>query len=210
MSQRFARLPLAMVMCLGAITTLSMAQSIRGLKCADSTDTVDLDLWSTRSLVSPNGEWKFTSTGPMSAYRTALLTATDTRTGEQWSIGSLERDGTAFWSRDSERLLLEDEYAADDTKIRVFDFSNSIPKEIKGIDPELRKAIFAHISDDQTILWLTYPRVCFLSHDSSKIVLTADAPHAPKTGGSGTGLKLIFAVDLGSLKVHEINAKEEH
>jgi hypothetical protein len=55
------------------------------------------------------------------------------------------QSGTVFWSEDSKRVFLRDEYAADDTKIRVFDVAGPGPNEIKGLDGKIRTEISAHI-----------------------------------------------------------------
>jgi len=117
-------------------------------------------------------------------------------------MGSIERDGIAFWSEDSERVFLRDESAADDTKIRVFDVSSSEPKEIKHLDSSIRKAIFARIPNNQTTLWLKYPRVCFAANDSSTIIVIADAPLVRKReGGPGMSFDLNVTVNLITLRI---------
>src|ERR1700689_311537 len=81
--------------------------------------SINLDLWSTGSLPSPDQLWKFTSVGPNSSERRAALYIEDARVSRKWFVGSIERDGTVFWSDDSKYVFLRDEYAADDTNIRV-------------------------------------------------------------------------------------------
>lgn len=166
----------------------------------DSTpaEKVNLDLWSTRSLLSPDQRWKFLSVGPHSPERRAPLYIQNTESSKKWIVGWLERNGTAFWSGDSKRLFLRDEYAADDMKIRVFDVTGAVPKEIKGLDDKIQKALFAHIPQNKTTQWLYYPEVCFAANDSSTIIVVADAPLVPKKeSGSGKpfGLKLIVNLD---------------
>lgn len=202
------RMVFSVLLCFGGFLSASIAQNVAS-QCDGPVAEVNLDLWSTRSLASPDRQWKFSSVGPMSAYRKALLYVRRTGTAQQWNIGSLERDGTVFWSGDSKRLFLRNEYAADDTKIRVFALAGPAPKEIKGLDRNLQNLIFRHVPTNETTLWLTYPQVCFALHDSSKILLTANAPYAPKMGGSGKNLTLKLAVDLVTLKVRELSIEQE-
>jgi hypothetical protein len=137
----------------------------------------------------------------MSSERKAALYFQNTRTSRKWHVGSIGRDGTAFWSEDSKRLFLRDEYAADDTKIRVFDLEGGVPHEILGIDKTIRRVLFGHISKYETNLWLTYPQVCFAANDSSTIIAVADAPLAPLAGGPGRGFRLKLTVNLTTLQV---------
>jgi len=163
---------------------------------------VNLDLWSTRSLLSPDQRWKFLSVGPHSPEKKAPLYIQNTETSKKWLIGWIERNGTAFWSGDSKRLFLRDEYAADDTKIRVFDLAGAVPKEIKGLDDKIQKALFAHIPQNKTTQWLYYPEVCFAASDSSTIILVADAPLVPKKeSGSGMPFSVKLTVNLVTLRV---------
>lgn len=121
---------------------------------------------------------------------------------KRWNVGYIERSGTAFWSEDSKRLFLRDEYAADDTSIRVFDVTGATPKEIKGLDDRIQKWILTHIPKDKTTLWLYYPRVCFAVNDSSTIIVVADAPLVPKTeSGSGKPFGFTLTVNLNTLEV---------
>ncbi|MGA8222128.1 MAG: hypothetical protein WB780_10790 [Candidatus Acidiferrales bacterium] len=126
----------------------------------------------------------------------------DHHSSQKWKLGSIGRSGRAFWSEDSKRLFLRDEYAADDTKIRVFDVSSPVPKEIKGLNRRMQKAIFAQIPLNKTTLWLYYPQVCFASNDSSTIIALADAPLVPKKeSGSGTPFRVKLTINLVTLKV---------
>lgn len=126
----------------------------------------------------------------------------NTRTSKKWKVGSMDRSGTVFWSEDSKRVFLRDEYAADDTKIRIFDVSSSAPREINGVDQKIRKAIYAHVPDNETTQWLYYPQVCFAANDSSTILLIADAPLVLKTeSGSGKSFRLRLTVNLNTLDV---------
>jgi hypothetical protein len=162
----------------------------------------DLDLSSTRSLLSPDQQWKFLSIGPNSSGQRAILYIQNTRSSQKWTVGSMERDGTVFWSEDSKRVFLRDEYAADDMKIRVFNVTGSEPREIRGLDHKVRQAIFARIPANETTLWLVYPQVCFAPDDSSTIVLSADIPLVQKRGGSrGKDFGLKLTVNLVSLQI---------
>ena len=163
---------------------------------------INLNLWSAHSLASPDHQWKFISVGPNSSEQKALLYIQNVNSSRKWNVGWIERSGTAFWSDDSKRLFLRDEYAADDTKIRIFDVTGPAPREIKGLDPKLRKAIFAHIAEADTTLWLYYPQVCFAANDSSTIVVVADAPLVRKReAGSGRPFSLRLTVDLNTLRI---------
>ena len=163
---------------------------------------ISLDLWSTRSLSSPDQRWKFISVGPKSSEQTAALYLQSAQDHKKWNVGWIERNGTAFWSEDSHRLFLRDEYAADDTKVRVFDVTGSVPKEIKGLDRRIRNALFAHIPQNKTTQWLYYPQVCFAVNDSSTIILVADAPLVPIRGsGSGKPFGLKLTVNLVTLQI---------
>lgn len=99
-----------------------------------SAKMIDLSLASTKSLVSPDQHWRFISNGPTSSEEVAELFIQDRRSAQKWRVGTIDRNGRAFWSEDSKRLFLRDEYAADDTKIRVFDVSGPKPTEIRGLD----------------------------------------------------------------------------
>jgi len=195
------------------ILLLALAISASGFafagECAQPAKRVNLDLWSTKSLSSPDHRWTLVSIGPKSSETAARLYIENRRTGQKWDVGSIGRDATVFWSGDSSRLFLRDEYAADDTNIRVFEITERTPKEIDGLDGSIRKAIFSHISVDETTLWLTYPEACFAATGSSTILLTADAPRVPITNGSGKGLTVRLAVDLATLKVRELRVRKE-
>ena len=198
------RLKLLLVL-LGSASVSSFAGD-----CAQVAKRVNLDLWSTRSLSSPDGQWRFIGVGPKSAETVAPLYIENLHTGQKWEVGSIERDATVFWSGDSSRVFLRDEYAADDTNIRVFEITEQTPKEIGGLDGSIRKAVFRHVSAHETTLWLTYPEACFAATGSSTILLTADAPRVPITGsGSGKRLTVRLAVDLATLKVRELRVRKE-
>jgi len=165
---------------------------------------ISLDLWSTRSLSSPDQRWKFISVGPNSSEHRAALYIQSAQDHEKWNVGWIERNGAVFWSEDSQRLFLRDEYAADDTKVRVFDVTGPAPKEIKGLDRRIRNVIFAHIPQNKTTQWLYYPQVCFAANDSSTIILVADAPLVPKTeSGRGKPFGLKLTVNLITLQIHQ-------
>jgi|SRR5215469_2067463 len=163
---------------------------------------VNLDLWSTRSLSSPSRLWKFISIGSSSSEQQAVLFIQNIHTAQKWSVGSIERSGTAFWSGDSKRVFLQDRYAADDTRIRIFDVSGAEPREISGLDKAVRRAIFGRIPSNETTLWVSYPRACFAANDSSTIVLVADAPLVSKTeSGPGKPFRLNITLNLNTLQI---------
>ena len=182
-----------------------MARCAHSTECGGTpTQKVNLDLRSTRSLLSPDQQWKFLSVGPHSPDQRALLYIQNRESSKKWAVGWIERHGTAFWSEDSKRLFLRDAYAADDTKIRVFDLTRAVPKEIKGLDSRIRKAILARIAPNKTTQWLYYPEVCFALNDSSMIIVVADAPLVPKQeSGSGVPFSLRLTVNLATLQVVE-------
>src|ERR1035441_11097104 len=91
------RMALSVLLCFGAFISACLTQSIAASECAVTVAEVNLDLWSTRSLVSPDRRWNFVSIGPMSADRKALLYIRKTATAQQWNVGALERDGTERW-----------------------------------------------------------------------------------------------------------------
>jgi hypothetical protein len=158
---------------------------------------VNLDLWSARSLLSPDQRWKFLTVGPHSPEKKASLYIQNAETSQKWLVGWIERNGTAFWSGNSKRLFLRDEYAADDTKIRVFDVAGGTPQEIKGLDDKIQKAVFAHIPKNKTTQWLYYPEVCFAAKNSSTIIVLADAPLVPrKESGSGVPFNVKITVNV--------------
>jgi len=163
---------------------------------------VSLDLSSKRSLLSPDQKWKFLSIGPHSPEKRAPLYIQNTESSKKWLVGWIERNGTAFWSGDSKRLFLRDEYAADDTKIRVFEVTGAMPKEIEGLDNKIQKALFTHIPPDKTTQWVYYPEVCFAVNDSSTIIVVADAPLVPKKqSGSGRPFSVKLTVNLVTRQV---------
>lgn len=174
-----------------------------GAECGSPPRAINLDLGSSRSLLSPDEHWRFISLRPKSNdQEDAILYVRNIRTSQKWTIGSLERDGRAFWSDDSKRLFLRDEYVADDTRIRVFDFTTGAPKEIKGLDKQLRRVIYARVPEDESTLWLYYPQVCFAANDSSTVILTANLPVVRKYAGSeGKDFSLKLTVDLISMQI---------
>lgn len=184
-----------------------LLSSITGVALSAECDTapakeVRIDLLSTQSLLSPDQRWKFLSIGPHSPEKKAPLYIENSRISKKWLVGWIERSGTAFWSGDSKRLFLRDEYAADDTKIRVFDVTEAVPKEIQGLNDKIQKAIFERIPRDKATQWLYYPEVCFAANDSSMIIVVADAPLVPKKeSGSGRPFSVKLAVNLVTRRV---------
>jgi|SRR5579871_297538 len=180
------------------LTSAVSAQQCNGLPAAH----INLYWRSTESLESPDQRWEFTSTGPKSSNKPAALTIRNLENSRSWNVGAIERNGTAFWSDDSKRLFLRDEYAADDTKIRVFDVSGLAPKELQRLNSKIRRAIYAQVPSNKTTMWLHFPEVCFAPQDSSTIFLTADAPLAPKKGsGPGKDFSMKMQVHLDTLKI---------
>jgi hypothetical protein len=180
-----------------------MAVGTFAAQCGNpATKAVDLDLASTRSLLSPDQQWRFTSVGPNSSGQVAALYIQNRKTFQKWNVGSIERDGRAFWSEDSKRLFLRDEFAADDTKIRVFEVVGTGPKEIKGLDNRIRKAIFSRIPEDEATQWLYYPKACFAANDSDTVIVVADAPLTKKSESSeGKDFRLKVTVNLISFQI---------
>jgi hypothetical protein len=163
---------------------------------------VNLTQYSSNRVLSPDQQWAFLSVGPQSPDQRASLYLQNAKTTKRWFVGSAERNGTAFWSGDSKRLFLRDEYAADDTKIRIFDVTGEMPQEINGVNDKIESAVFAHIPKDKTTQWLYYPMVCFAAADSSTIIVLADAPLVPKTGsGSGIPFKLKLTVNVVTQRI---------
>jgi hypothetical protein len=158
---------------------------------------------SSASLSSPDGKWQL-KTVPLRStnegYHSAILVE-GSADSKKWNFGSIERWGTSFWSQDSERLFLLDAYAADDMRVRVFDFSQSKPQEITGVNRLLETAVLARIPKEEATLWLSYPEVCFAEGDSSTIIVTVDAPLALKTGGPGKDFGLKITLDVNSHKI---------
>ena len=189
-----------------AITVLFGAcasHSVIAAECGDPPPKqIEIDLWSTRTLLSPDQQWQFTSVGPMSSERKAQLYIENFHRSKRWRVGSIWRDGTVFWSEDSKRLFLMDEYAADDTKIRVFDVTGEVPREIRGLDRVIRHSLFSRVPRDESTFWLIYPQVCFASNDSSTIIVVADAPLVRNVGyGPARPFGKKLTVDLRSLRV---------
>jgi hypothetical protein len=165
------------------------------------THEINLGPGSNKSLLSPDRRWKLVSVRPNLEDKTVLYIQSASNS-KKWTIAWIERAGTAFWSDDSKRLFLRDEYAADDTRIRVFDLAGPIPKEVKGLNGRIQQAIFSHIPPNKTTQWLYFPEVCFAASDSSTIVLVADAPLVPKReSGSGTPFSLRLTVNLTTLQI---------
>lgn len=191
------RLLLALVL-LSSVTNVGFATECDRTPAKE----INLDLWSTRSLLSPDRGWRFLSVGPHSPQKKAPLYIQNAEISKKWLVGWIERNGTAFWSGDSRRLFLRDEYAADDTKIRVFDVTGAVPEEIKGLDDKIHKALFAHIPQNKTTQWLYYPEVCFAANDSSTIIVVADAPLVPKKeSGSGRPFNMKLTINLVTRQV---------
>jgi hypothetical protein len=171
---------------------------------------INLDLVSTRSLSSPDQLWRFISVGPNSPEHKAELYIQRNHSSQKWNVGSIARDGTVFWSEDSKRLFLRDEFAADDMRIRVFEVTGPIPKVIKGLNGRIQQAIFSHIPSNKTTQWQYFPKVCFAANDSSTIVLVADAPLVPKReSGSGKPSRLRLTVNLTTLQIVTTNYVEQ-
>jgi hypothetical protein len=179
-----------------------VADIVVGAQC-DNTPPKEVNLVhvSSATLLSPDHKWKFLSVGTNSPDENARLYIQNAKTSKKWPAGWLVRNGTAFWSRDSKRLFLRDEYAADDTKIRVFDVAGQAPQEIKGLNDKIEKALLAHVPKDKITQWLYYPEVCFAADDSSTIIVLADAPLDPKEGGSGVPFDLKLTVNVVSGQV---------
>lgn len=160
------------------------------------------------SLPSPDRRWQFSSIVPTSSDQGVPLYLQDVHGSRKWNVDTIERSGTVFWSGDSKRVVLRDEYAADDTKILAFDTAGPVPSEIKGLDDKLRRAIFARIPENETNQWLYYPQICFAANDSSTIVLVADVPVVRKTGNSeGKSFRLKLTVNLVSLQIAVLGPK---
>jgi hypothetical protein len=173
-------------------------------ECDPPAEKVDISIWSTQSLASPDGRWRFTAVGTRSAGRKAPLYVQDTRTFKRWKVGVIERDGIVFWSEDNRRIFLEDLYAADDTHIRVFDLTGPTPREIKGLNETIRKEIDIHIPKDESPFWLVYPETCFAADDSSVIIVVAHAPHVPeKAGVPAKPLRIKMTVNVVNLQILE-------
>lgn len=180
-----------------------MASDAIAAECDNpSAKAINLDLASTRSLLSPDQQWRFTSLGQEFLGQVAVIYIQNRKTLQKWTVGSIERDGRAFWSADSKRLFLRDEFAADDTKIRVFDVTGTRPKEIKGLDNRIRKAIFSRIPEDEATQWLYYPKACFAANDSDTVILVADAPLTKKRESSeGKDFRLKVTVNVISFQI---------
>lgn len=156
------------------------------------------------SAPSPDARWQFVSAGTGSPDDDAAMEFVDSKTHRRWHVGSLERNGTAIWSDESKWLILIDEYAVDDTKIRLFHMGQSAPREVHGLDRRVRRHVLNNLPRNHSILWLNYPKVCFSSAAPSHILLTVTAPHAPNAGGSGTGMYVDLSIELSTRTVSEI------
>ena len=170
-----------------------------GAQC-DSTPPKRMNLtqFSAESLPSPDQRWMFLSIGPNSPDKQALLYIQNVQNAKKVLLGSIERNGTAFWSKDSKRLFLRDEYAADDTRIRIFDVTGKLPQEIKGLNDKIEQTLLAHVPEDKETQWLYYPEVCFAADDSSTIIVLADAPLDPK-GTSGSGIPFDLKITVNAI-----------
>jgi len=187
---------------LGPLQCSAQANSFLAECSGQATKKVNLYLGFTGSLSSPDQRWQFMSVGNESPERGAALHIRNVESSKKWNVGWIERSGTAYWSDDSRWLLLRDEFAADDTKLRAFNVAGDRPKEISGLDGRIRRAIFAKIPTNETTLWLYYPEVCFAPGESPTIIVTADAPLVPKrASGSGKPFTLKLTVNLDPLKV---------
>lgn len=171
-------------------------------ECSSSSKNVlSLGPSSTKSLPSPDQRWQLVEVGTKSTNENAALYVRDTRSSQKWEIAAIERSGIAFWSEDSRRIFLRDQYAADDTRIRVFEVSASGPKEIEGLDNKIRRATYRRIPQSETTLWLYYPHVCFAANTSTTIIALVDSPVAPKQGGKGKDFDLKLTVHLSPLQI---------
>jgi hypothetical protein len=196
------KLGLALAVCVGQVSFAS--------DCSASSKEVDFTHGEATVLVSsPDHRWVFVSKGSVTWEHSAGLVILNYKTKKRWNIGSLGRNGTVFWSDDSKRLILRDEYAADDTRLRVFDLTDSGPQELHGLDRSIKKDVASHTPQTEGSLWITYPQVCFSGENSSLILLTVDAPHAPKSGGSGKSLRLRLIVDLTTQMVREYDDRQK-
>lgn len=192
------------------LLAVSLTPFVSAADCARHAKKAILDLWSSHSLSSPDNQWTFISMGPKSSDKVARLYFENRKSHQKWEVGSIERDAMVLWSSDGRRLLLVDEYAADDTKIRIFDVTGGTPKEVTGVDEKIRAAIFSYISAEETTFWLIYPQACFAASGSSTVLLSADAPRVPKVGtGAGKDLKVKLALDLDTLTVRELEVRKE-
>jgi len=155
---------------------ISIAHSAFGSNCAAPTQVLDFTHGDARvSLLSPDRSWEFVSVGSPTWQQDAVLQLLNRQTNRSWIIGSLGRDAIAFWSLDGKEMLLKDEYAADDMKLRVFNVVGPRPQEAHGLDRAIKRAILSHIPIHDSTLWITYPEVCFSAEKSSMILLTVDA-----------------------------------
>ena len=201
MTSNSLKLAFALAVCIG--------QTAFASDCAAPGKTVSFSHGEARvSFLSPDHRWEFTSMGSKTWEHSATLQLLDQQTKRRWNIGSLERNGTVFWSQDSKRLLLRDEYAADDTRIHVFYLEGSDPQEIHGLDRSVKRAISSHLPPDQTPRRHS-PACLLLLWELFDILLTVDAPHAPSRGGEGTGMRLSLAVNLSPLEIHEVKNRKE-
>jgi len=162
------------------------------------------------SVPSPDARWRFVSTGTGSPDDDASLRILSNTPHHIWHFGRLQRNGTAFWSEDSKWLILRDEYAADDTKIRLFDLNLSSPREIRGLDTRVKRHVLRHVPSGHSTLWITYPRICFLSGDTSRVLMRVDAPFAPDTGGSGTDMVIDLSIELAKGKITEVAVRRNN
>jgi hypothetical protein len=196
------KLGLALAVCVGRVSFAS--------DCGAPGKEVDFTHGEARVLVlSPDHRWEFISGGSETWKHSAKLVMLDYQTKKRWNIGSLDRNGTVFWSDDSKRLILRDEYAADDTRLRVFDLTDSGPEELYGLDRSIKRVVSSHTPQSEESLWITYPQVCFSDGNSSLILLTVDAPHAPRSGGSGKSFRLRLIIDLTTQLVHEYEDRKK-
>ena len=160
------------------------------------------------SLPSPDREWDFISTRSSDPQRDAQLYILNKDAKRRWNIGSLVRNGTAFWSQDSRHLFLRDELAADDSRIRVFDLTGFEPNEINALDQTVRGIISSRLAAGETTLWIHYPQVCFASANTSEIHLTIDAHRVPGNE-KGRDMTLRLVVHLPTSPAQELRIDTE-
>jgi hypothetical protein len=196
MKENHIKLGLALAVCVGQVSFAS--------DCGTPGKKVDFTHGEARVLVpSPDHRWEFISAGSVTWEHSAGLVILNYETKKRWNIGSLDRNGTVLWSYDSKRLILRDEYAADDTRLRVFDLTGSGPQELHGLDRSIKRVVSTHTPRTEESLWITYPQVCFSDGNSSLVLLTVDAPHAPRSGGSGKNFRLRLSIDLTTQLVQQ-------
>ena len=68
-------------------------------ECGTAAKAINLDLASTRSLLSADQQWRFTSVSPKALDQVAVMYIQNRKTFHKWNIGSIERNGRAFLER---------------------------------------------------------------------------------------------------------------